>query len=206
MSDTLMFKGAMPDGRSVRVRAGQALKAAAAFWFAVMVAGQAIFVAYIVSFYGGAVAAGDWLRFNQVLPVGYVPGDRVGNAALAAHLAIAALVTLAGPLQLIPALRARFPAFHRWNGRVYVAVSLVTAIAGVYMVWTRHAAGDMTRHWGTTLNAVLIALRAVLAVRHARARRLDLHRRWALRLLLLTLAMGVGIFGASMAMWLPHIS
>ncbi|MBV6321062.1 DUF2306 domain-containing protein [Duganella violaceipulchra] len=279
MSDTLMFKGTMPDGRSVRVRAGQALKAAAAFWFAVMVAGQAIFVAYIASFYGGAVAAGDWMRFNKVLPVGYVPGDRVGNAALAAHLAIAALVTLAGPLQLIPALRARFPAFHRWNGRVYVTVAVVTAIAGAYMVWTRNAAGDMTQHWGTTLDAVLIMLCAVLAVRHARARRLDLHRRWALRLFLvvsgswffrvgllfwllvnggpvgfdpktftgpalnllvfgesllpltllelylraragggarklaaaagltlLTLAMGVGIVGASMAMWLPHIS
>ncbi len=279
MPDTLMMNGALPHGRNLRLRAGQALKAAAAFWFAVMVAGQAVFVTYIVSFYGGAAAAGDWLRWNKVLPVGYLPGDRVGNAALAAHLAIAALVTLAGPLQLIPALRARFPAFHRWNGRIYVAVAIVTAIAGTYMVWTRNAAGDMTQHWGTTLNAVLIALCAVLAVRHAIARRLDLHRRWALRLFLvvsgswffrvgllfwilvnggpagfdpqtftgpalnvlvfgesllplallelylrardgggahklamaagltlLTLAMGVGIFGASMAMWLPHIS
>lgn len=280
MSDTLMMNGAMPNGRTMRLRAGQALKAAAAFWFAVMVAGQAVFVTYIVSFYGGAAAAGDWLRWNKVLPVGYLPGDRVGNAALAAHLAIAALVTLAGPLQRIPALRARYPAFHRWNGRVYVAVSIVTGIAGAYMVWTRNAAGDMTQHWGTTLNAVLIALCAAMAVRHALARRLDRHRRWALRLFLvvsgswffrvgllfwilvnggpvgfdpktftgpalnvlvfgesllplallelylrardsagatvklaaaaglalLTLAMGVGIFGASMAMWLPHIS
>jgi len=280
MSDTLMMNDAMPYGRKLRVRAGQALKAAAVFWFAVMVAGQAIFVTYIVSFYGGAVAAGDWMRWNKVLPVGYIPGDRVGNSALAAHLAIAVLVTLAGPLQLIPALRARFPVFHRWNGRIYVAVAIVTGVAGAYMVWTRNAAGDMTQHWGTTLNAVLIALCAVLAVRHAIARRLDLHRRWALRLFLvvsgswffrvgllfwilvnggpagfdpktftgpalnvlvfgesllplallelylrardsgnsthklaaaaglalLTLAMGVGIFGASMAMWLPHIS
>ncbi|MCU6500289.1 DUF2306 domain-containing protein [Rugamonas sp. A1-17] len=279
MSDTLLMKGALPRAPSMRVRASQALKAAVAFWFAVAVAGQAVFVTYIVSFYGGAVAAGDWLRFNKVLPVGYIPGDRAGNAALAAHLAIAAFVTMAGPLQLVPALRARFPALHRWSGRVYVVVAVVTAIAGIYMIWTRNAAGDMTQHWGTTLNGVLIVLCAVVAVRHAMSRRLDAHRRWALRLFLLvsgswffrvgllfwilvnggpvgfdpktftgpalnvlvfgesllplallelylrardaggarhklavagglallTLAMGVGIFGASMAMWLPHI-
>lgn len=280
MAETLMMNGAMPYGGRLHMRTGLALKAAAAFCFAVMVAGQAIFATYIVAFYGGAVAAGDWMRWNKVLPVGYVPGDRVGNTALAAHLAIAALVTLAGPLQLVPALRTRFPAFHRWNGRIYVAVAIVTALAGTYMVWTRNAAGDMTQHWGTTLNAMLIALCAVMAVRHAIARRLDLHRRWALRLFLvvsgswffrvgllfwilvnggpvgfdpktftgaalnvlvfgesllplallelylrardgggptqrlaaaaaltlLTLAIGVGIVGASLAMWLPHIS
>lgn len=279
MSETLMMNGALPRPRSMRGRAGRLLSHAAAFWFAVMVAGQAVFATYIVSFYGGAAAAGDWLRWNKVLPVGYVPGDRVGNSALAAHLAIAALVTLAGPLQLIPAVRARFPVFHRWSGRVYAAVAVLTAVAGIYMVWTRNAAGDMTQHWGTTLNGALIMLCAFMAVRHAMARRLDAHRRWALRLFLvvsgswffrvgllfwilvnggpvgfdpktftgpalnvlvfgesllplallelhlrarhaggprlqlaaaaglalLTVAMGLGIFGASMAMWLPLI-
>jgi hypothetical protein len=261
------------------LRAQQALNAAARFWFAIALTGQAIFVVYIVSFYGGAVMAGDWSRWNKVLAAGYIRGDSIGNAALAAHLAIAAVITLAGPLQLIPVIRTRFPVFHRWSGRVYLLTAVVTSCAGTYMIWTRNGVGDATQHLGSTLNAVLIVLCAAMALYHAVQRRIAVHRRWALRLFMvvsgswffrvgllfwilvnhgpagfdpktftgpalnflvfaqsllplalleiylsardgqhavgkfaasaglvvLTLAMGVGIFGATMGMWLPHL-
>jgi hypothetical protein len=182
------------------LRANQALRAAATLWFAIALAGQAIFVIYIVSFYGGAVLANDWSRWNKVLSAGYIRGDSMGNAALAAHLAIAAIITLAGPLQLIPAVRARFPAFHRWSGRVYITTAVVTALAGTYMIWTRNGVGDMTQHVGSTLNAVLIILCAAMALRYALQRQFDRHRRWALRLFLVV--SGSWFFRVGLLFWI----
>jgi hypothetical protein len=40
----------------------------------------------------------------------------MGNFAVATHVTSAVMVMLAGALQLIPQIRSRFPAFHRWNG------------------------------------------------------------------------------------------
>lgn len=182
------------------LRANQTLKATAAFWFAVALIGQAIFVVYIVSFYGGAVIADDWSRWNKVLPAGYIRGDNIGNAALAAHLAIAAIVTLAGPLQLIPQIRGRFPTFHRWSGRVYLLTAVVSSIAGLYMIWTRNATGDTTQHLGTSLNAVLNILCAAMALRYALLRQFDQHRRWALRLFLVV--SGSWFFRVGLLFWI----
>jgi hypothetical protein len=56
--------------------ADKALKAAAAFWFVVVVVGQLIFVVYIVSFFGRSVVEGDLARWNRVIFRGYIPGDR----------------------------------------------------------------------------------------------------------------------------------
>ncbi|MBI2969669.1 MAG: hypothetical protein HYY36_02895, partial [Gammaproteobacteria bacterium] len=49
----------MTAGLRLDAAADTALKAAARFWFVTAVAGQWIFVYYIVSFYGGAAAQGN---------------------------------------------------------------------------------------------------------------------------------------------------
>ncbi len=180
--------------------ANQTLRAAATFWFAIAIIGQVIFVTYIVSFYGSAAVAGEWSRWNKVLAAGYIRGDTIGNAALAAHLAIAAIITLAGPLQLIPQIRARFPTFHRWNGRIYLLTSVVTSLAGTFMIWARHGVGDTTQHLGSTLNAVLILLCAAMALHYALQRRFDGHRRWALRLFMVV--SGSWFFRVGLLFWI----
>jgi hypothetical protein len=188
----------MPPARLAH--ANQALKAAATFWFTVAAIGQAIFVAYILSFYGRAVLAGDWRRWNKVLAAGYVHGDTIGNLALAAHLAIAVLITAGGVLQLIPQVRARWPVFHRWNGRIYLLVAVATSLAGAWMIWTRKVAGDLPQHLGTTLNAVLILLCAGMALREALRRDVKAHRRWALRLFLVV--SGSWFFRVGLLFWI----
>jgi hypothetical protein len=188
----------MPQARLTH--ANQALKAAASFWFTVAVLGQAIFVAYIVSFYGRAVLADDWSRWNKVLAAGYIRGDAIGNLALAAHLAIAVLITAGGPLQLIPQVRARWPTFHRWTGRIYLLVAVTTSLAGTWMIWTRKVAGDLSQHLGTTLNAALILLCAGMALRQALRRDLKAHRRWALRLFLVV--SGSWFFRVGLLFWI----
>ncbi|HZP68089.1 MAG TPA: DUF2306 domain-containing protein [Rudaea sp.] len=179
---------ASPDSAPIAARAPQfaarALRASAAFWLTMIIAGQLMFAIYIVAFYGRAAALGRFDAWNKVLAVGYVPGDTGGNLALALHLAFAAVVTFGGTLQLVPWLRGRWPRFHRWNGRVFVTSAVVGAITGAIMIWTRNTTGDFLQHVAITIDAALILGCAGCAWRDALARRFDAHRRWALRLFL----------------------
>jgi hypothetical protein len=165
--------------------ADKTLHAAAAFWFLVAVIGQWMFVVYIVSFYGRAVMDGDLSRWSKVVSPGYIPGDHMGNFALALHLLVAAIITIGGPLQLIPQIRARLPLFHRWNGRMYMLTAFLASITALYLVWIRGGVfGNVVQHVGISVNAILILFCAAMALRSALARKFSVHRRWALRLFL----------------------
>lgn len=181
-------------------RAERALKASATLWFLVAVIGQWMFVTYILAFYGRSALQGNWGAWNQVLAHGIVPGHTMGNVALAVHLAIAAIITLGGPLQLIPLIRAKAPSFHRWNGRLYLFTAFVGSISGLYMIWTKEVTGDVVQHVGISVNAILIMLCAALALRYALARNFRLHRQWALRLYLAV--SGVWFFRVGLMFWI----
>lgn len=178
-----------------------ALANAARFWFLVAAAGQWVFAFYIAFFYGGSAVQGHPDAWNQVLPHGYVAGNTLGNAVLGAHLLFAAAITLAGTLQLVPAIRARYPRFHRLNGRIYVVVAFVMALSGLYLVLSgRKVVGDAPQHIAVAINAVLIMLFAAMTWRRALARDFDAHRRWALRLFLVV--NGVWFFRVELMFWL----
>lgn len=180
--------------------ADTALKASVTFWFLVAAAGQLLFVYYLLFLYGAAATRGDWLVLNKVMPHGYVPGDAAGNFAIVLHIFLGVVILVGGLLQLVPAVRRRAPAFHRWNGRVYLFAVCLTSLAGLYMVWIRGSVGDFTQHLGSTLGAILIWLCAIMALRHAIARQLAVHRRWALRLYLV--ANGVWFFRIGLMFWI----
>lgn len=197
---TLSFPDAgLSPPRPARASAGaRLLRRSATAWLLLAVLGQLVFAAYVTVFYGGAAASGDRTRWSEVLPHGFRVDRLVDTLAVAAHVLPAVIVLVGGTLQLWPALRRRWPAAHRWLGRTYfAAVALVTA-AGVFMTLRRgtpHAAA-----YGALLNAAVISVSAVLAVRHARARNFDAHRRWALRLYLA--ALGVWFFRIGLMAWL----
>ena len=177
-----------------------ALKAAVRFWFGVMVIGQLIFAFTVASFYGMTAARGDLLAWKKSLTHGYVPGDTMGNSALAIHLISAVIIILAGTIQVIPRIRERAPSFHRWNGRLYIVTAFTVSVAGLYMMWFRGTVGDLAQHLGSSLMAVLMMLCAVMALRYAMARDFKTHRRWALRLYLVvsaSLFIRAGIFLSS---------
>ena len=181
--------------------ANTTLKAAAGLWFVVAVFGQWIFVFYIASFYGIASARGNVGVWNKTLAQGWMPGNTIGNTALAAHLLFAALITLSGALQLIPKIRSRVPVFHRWNGRFYVVMALTMGVSGLYLLFSgRKVVGDFTQHLAFGINGVLILLCAALAWRYAVARDFKTHRRWALRLFLVV--SGVWFFRVGLMFWL----
>lgn len=180
--------------------ADPALRTAAAFWFAVAVVGQWLFAYYVMAFYGGAAVRGDLAAWNDVLPHGHIPGDTMGNVAVAAHLFLAVIIMVGGPLQLIPQIRAHAPTFHRWNGRLYLPVVVATSLAGLYMVWFRGSPERVVPHIGASLDAVLIMTFAVLTVRYALARDFTTHRRWALRLFMVV--SGVWFYRVGLMLWL----
>lgn len=179
--------------------ADRILKASGVFWFSVALAGQAAFVLYIGLFYGRAAMAGDYGRWNDVLVGGWRAGDMIGNVTLALHLLLAAVVTVGGPLQLVPAIRRRWPAFHRWNGRTYMVTAIVASLGGLYLTWTRDGAGELSMQIGISLNGLLILVCAAMAWRLALQKRFDAHRRWAMRTFLLV--SGVWFFRVGLMAW-----
>lgn len=180
--------------------ATRALRIAAATWFVVTVLGQLMFVIYIAGFYGVATARGDLAAWGKVMPHGYVPGDTVGNVVMGVHLLFAALITLSGAVQLLPVVRRLAPKLHHWNGRFYLTSAVLMSVGGLYLVWTRGSAGNLSQHLATSLNALLILAFAAMALRHALARRFVEHRRWALRLFLVV--SGVWFFRIGLMFWL----
>jgi hypothetical protein len=183
-----------------RARGPQSLESAMArVWFISAIAGQGLFAAYIVAFYGRTALAHDFARWSPPLTRGLVAGDPANNAALVAHLALAFVLLVCGPLQFLRSLRARFPRVHRWNGRAYLSGALVVTVGGLYMLLVHGSLGDFWQHLGIALNAVLLIACAVQAWRFARAREFESHQRWAVRTFLLV--NGVWFFRVGFSFW-----
>jgi uncharacterized membrane protein len=169
-------------------------------WFVVAACGQLLFAYYIAALYGGSAVRGEFATWSKVMPRGWIEGDTLGNAAIAAHLAFALFVTVAGLMQLIPAIRRHAPQMHRWTGRFYILAGATAALTGIYLIWVRGTVGDVFQHLGTTLNALLILGCAALAWRYARAGEFATHRRWAMRLFVVM--SGVWLFRVGLMAWL----
>lgn len=172
-----------------RSLSSSALRAAAAFWFLVALAGQWAFFYYIAAFYGVSTATGELETWNRLEALGrtpYAPGDTVGNAAYAAHALGAGVIAFGGALQLIPYVRERFPTFHRWNGRVFLVTVTALSLSGFYLVWVRKTAPSFVEGLSTSLNGVLILTFAAFALAAALRRDFDAHPRWAMRLWLVS--------------------
>lgn len=179
-----------PDAAPRPKRARNWLDLSAKTWFVVTAIGQWLFVAYILALYGGRFVADgvDGLRGTH-LPNGFMEGDDFGNAAVMFHVLFAALIIGAGQLQLIPAVRAKMPAFHRWSGRFYMVASVLVSMAGVYLVWARpRVIGSLAQDIGTTGSGVLILVFLPLALYYAIKRDIKRHRQWALRLFMVVSA------------------
>jgi hypothetical protein len=169
--------------------ADKSLRAAARFWFVVALIGQFAFAISVAAFYGLTALRGNFQAWNKILAHGYESGATMGNAALAGHIIFATVISIAGALQLIPGVRNRFPAFHRWNGRLFALAAFTQAVTGIYLTLSgRRLVGDTTQHVVSVLGAVLIIFCAVMALRFAIARNFTTHRRWALRLFLVASA------------------
>lgn len=162
------------------------LSAGATAWFAAAVFGQWAFVAFIVLFFGGPFIDGDFAALNRKPHItGYVPGDLAGNTQFLGHALLGGWVTFAGVWQLVPALRRRWPAVHRWNGRLFLGIALLVTLGGFTLTWVRGSRLGLASGLSTSFNGLLILGFAILAWRSALRRDFTAHRRHALRAYLL---------------------
>ena len=189
--------------RSIRPMTSQglwALHLAAATWWAVAIVGHLLFAAYILGTYGKATLHHDAAAWNRVWPAGYLAVQPLGNVIVAIHVLLASVVSVCGPLQLLPDVRRRLPWFHRWNGRVYITTAIIVGLAGLAMLAIDRGFTGASQNGNVAFNGFLMLICATLAWRHARARDFAAHRRWALRLLVL--AAGVWFFRIGLATWI----
>lgn len=143
----------------------------------------------LAAFLGLSIAIAS-LRF---LALGLVPAfpqmlDHIAYARLAfvAHISAAPVALALGAFQFMPGLRQRAPALHRWSGRVYAGAILIAGVGALGMTATDN--GGPLAQVGFGLLAVLWIGFTAVAVRHAMARRIELHRRWMTRSYALTFA------------------
>jgi hypothetical protein len=162
------------------------LAKAATLWFIAATIGQWAFVYFILAFYGAHSLSGDFAALNAKPHItGYVPGDSLGNTQWLMHVFLAAIVTFSGILQLLPAIRNRWPRLHRWNGRLFMMTALIATMSGFYLTWIRGSQLNFPSALSTSLNGVLIITFVTLAWRSAMQRDFATHRRHALRAYLL---------------------
>lgn len=189
----------LTSGAKPKSLADKLLNIATRTWFVVAVIGQWVFLAYLLAFYAPSTLTGNfqlWSK-NPMLMKGYVAGDTTGNLAFAAHALLAAIIAFGGAVQLIPQLRKAVPAFHRWNGRVFMLTALCLSVTGLYMIWFRGTTALYIANMAITLNALFILAFSWLSLRSAMQRDIANHRRWALRLYLVSNAQWftrVGLF------------
>ena len=158
------------------------LRRSALIWFLIAAAGQAAFIWMILAHFGRRTLTGDFAGWNdKPLIKGYVPGDDPGNLMFAVHVLLAAVVTLSGLMQLVPALRRRAPALHRWNGRVFLVTAVVMALGGLWLTWGRGTYLSLISAVAVSVDGVLILIFGALAWRTAVRRDFQAHRRWAMR-------------------------
>jgi uncharacterized membrane protein len=193
---TLVFTA----GANIDSIADKALKAAARFWFFVAVSGQLILAAYVASFYGGTALQGRLDTWNRVLTHGYIHGDAAGNLAIIVHLLAAVILIVGGAIQLMPQVRERAPGLHRWAGRIYLLTAFAASLTGLYLTWIRGTRGDVGQFVGGSLNAILIIICVVFALRSALVRQFAAHRRWVLRLFMVV--SGAWFYRVGLFLWL----
>jgi hypothetical protein len=181
-------------------RAPALLRRSGRLVLAALLLAQGVFAAYLLASYGRTTLAGDMAAWARLSATGWVPGDTVGNGAMAVHVGVAVLVLLAGGLQLVPVVRRRWPAVHRWSGRVYLTGCAIGAVSGLSLVWGRGTVGDRSQHMAISINAALLLGCAVMAGRTARRRAFAAHEAWAIRTMLA--ASGVLFFRLFLALWL----
>lgn len=169
-------------------------------WFVVIFAGQIIFAYYILMLYWRSGMQGNFEKWNTATPHFYIKGDWLGNIIFGLHVALAAIVTLLGPLQLVPQVRKSLPAFHRVSGRIYIGAAFIISLAGLYLSWVKGSIGDTLSAVIISINALIIMFCAWYAIRNAIQRNIAAHQKWAVHLFLGM--SGVWLFRVFLMLWL----
>lgn len=170
------------------------------FLTAIVWASAGLFGLYILAFYASALYTGDMEKWNGVLPGLYTKESTASNAGVGIHFATGGIILILGSIQMIDSIRLRFPAVHRWIGRIYIIASLLTAVGGLVFIFIKGTICGTVMDIGFGLYGVLMLIAAIETYRHARAGRLQTHEAWAIRLY--ALAIGSFLYRMDYGFWM----
>lgn len=158
-----------------------------------------LFGIYIFAFYFIALFQGDSMRWNEVLPDLYSEDKKVATVGIGIHFAAGSIILILGCIQLIEQIRLKFPAFHRWTGRIYVLASLATAIGGLVFIFTQGTIGSTVMDIAFAGYGIFTFIAALATIYFARKKQFDPHRAWAIRLF--ALAIGSWLYRMDYGFW-----
>ena len=158
-----------------------------------------LFGLYILAFYASALYEGNMARWNNVLPRLYESSTTTATTGIGLHFAMGGIVLVLGSIQLIDAVRVRFPGLHRWIGRVYVVACLLAAVGGLVFIAVKGTIGGLGMNVGFAGYGILMFIASIATYRFARAGDMDRHRLWALRLY--ALAIGSWLYRMDYGFW-----
>ena len=185
--------------RSIQL-ADKLLNRSVQLWFLVAFVGLVVFAYYIIVFYGGNGVSGNLEAWGEVSLKGHVEGDVIGNIFFMSHIAMAAIISLGGIVQVIPYIRKHALHVHRWNGRLYLLTAFLISLGGLYLVWVRGSTTTFVGSIAVTINALLILYFGGKTWIAARGHQVQQHRRWALRTFIV--ASGVWFFRVGFMAWI----
>ncbi|WAC62231.1 DUF2306 domain-containing protein [Pseudoxanthomonas sp. SL93] len=161
-------------------------------------AGLLAFGAYIALRATGATFKNfeQWRALVGGLPM--TASDWVANLGIGLHFVMGTVLVLAWPILLSARIRARHRAVHRWTGRVYVSAGFLAGVGGMSFILT-HGAYTPAASLAFGIWGAVLMLSAAMAYLHARAKRFDLHRAWAIRLFAMVL--GSWVFDLEFRAW-----
>lgn len=188
------FAETVRPGVAARLLRWAAILLVAASWIS-----AALFGAYILAFFGGVAISGAPQRWNESLPELHDPATPLATLAIGAHFVTGGILLLLGPIQLVGAIRRRAPAVHRWLGRAYVLSAAVAGLGGLAFIAAKGTIGGTPMDLGFGLYGALMVTCAAMAYLHGRARRLEPHRAWAIRLF--ALAIGSWLYRMEYGFW-----
>jgi hypothetical protein len=167
------------------------------FYFAALL-GLATFGTYIVLRGTGATDQNfqQWHDLISGQPMRSA-ADWGANIGIGMHYFMGAVLVLAWPILFSSRIRTRHRAVHRWTGRVYVTAGFLAGTGGLSFMLAHqnlHAMYIAFSIWGSVM-----MLSSVMSYVHARARRFDLHRAWAIRLFAMVL--GSWVFDLEYRAW-----
>jgi uncharacterized membrane protein len=146
-------------------------------------------VADISALYGLEPGSPERMRLEREIPASSANLVEHPRATFS-HLIPGALLMLLVPLQFSSRLRTRYPAVHRWSGRVLLSFVAVAGASGIYLGLAKPYGGALESSATTLFGALflLAATRGFIAIRRRDVRR---HREWMIRMFTLAAAISV---------------
>ena len=158
-----------------------------------------LFGLYIIAFYAAEFFRGHLDQWSKILPGLYHKNEQGSTVGIGIHFAMGGIILILGSIQLIDAVRIKYPTVHRWIGRIYVTACTIAGIGGLIFIMLTGTIGGTIMDIGFGIYGILMLIAGIQTYRHAAARRLELHRAWALRLY--ALAIGSWLYRMDYGFW-----